>query len=185
MSILGDSTNLSKSIKENVEAQYLEFYVAGYTKKCKGIDVQNNHSLLYSDSMVVCGKSSDTFEWPFGYCNHDIARVELMPEPENRFDPYATIIAVEYPLNMRKFIDGKSDEISLIYLGYVPAEISKIISNNIHRLGLGWIRKTRRVGTFHSSRMRCNTKIAIPWKVTAGEDDETLLTRIDNIISDW
>ena len=119
-----------KGITINYEDSYIEFYVAGFTKKCKGIHVQRHHARLFNNAVML----SDTkdvnnktvniveIEWPFGNRSTDMAQVFLTREPDNKFDPNAIIVSVSYPIDINKYLIPTSEPLSTFnfLLGYVP-----------------------------------------------------------------
>lgn len=182
--ILGIHTHPDKGITENLNESYLEFYVAGYTKKCKGVRVQANHTLLYTNSALLCNDTGvRQFVWPFGCKSSNIARIELIPEEDNKHDQNAIIVAVDYPLNILGYESGESSAKSLLYLGYVPRSINKIIKDKMYRLGPGWVKKTRLL--LRKPTNHCTTKVAIPWDPDVHAKDEVLSSRLDSIVDNW
>lgn len=188
--ILGKHINPDKGIKEDIHEGYLEFYVAGYTKQCKGVNVQANHSMLYSDAAYLCRnvdlddlRIDRQLTWPFGYKSHEIARIDLIPEPDNKYDSNAIIVAAECPFNIAEFERGNHIARTLLYLGYVPASINRIIKDKMHRLQPGWVKKTRLL--LRKPHNHCTTKVAIPWSPDVGAEDEAWLARIDSIVKNW
>jgi hypothetical protein len=179
MSILGDMVNEKKGIKENLDDNYFEFYVAGYTKQCEGVETQPNHALLYKGAISYAHMNNialpmgqpDEYLFPFGKKN-DVAKVLLIPEPNNPYDPNA--LKVKVVVNKIWASDIPNQE---LYLGYVPKLISRIVSHNLENLADGWIKKVRTV--FKGNKY--TTKVAFPWIIPPGGDDAMFMDRLAQI----
>ena len=179
--ILDHLTDDKKGIRENFIDKYLEFYVAGYTKECLGIMVQQNHARLYSDACKVkIPNEKGEFIFPFGYLTTALSEVRLTPDNNNKYDPNAMIVEVEHPYNIEKYMAGTSmGKINLV-LGYVPKFISRVIKNNLDSLGTGWIKKVR---TVHNGKS-CSTKVAISWANDLSCEDMDYFERLYNVIEE-
>lgn len=172
--VIGHLTNKSKGIIENTMMQYIEFYVAGYTKKCKDVSVQSNHARLFSEARQLCNQEDATeLVWPFGERDSSLAKVDLMPESTNSYDPNAMIVIVEYPRDIKRYLQDEEGSKSLLLLGYVPMVISNAIAKKHASFEPGWIKKVKLLG--NKTKTLCSTKVAIPWKTLRTDVD------IDNI----
>jgi hypothetical protein len=150
----------SKGIREDTERKFFEFYVAGYTKTCKGALTQPSHATLWSDAFFILGYDPSIIHFPFEGTSLK-SNVVLIPEPDNQYDPNATIVAVDHPLDIASFIqDPTSTSVTRLLLGYVPKAISSIVSQNLYILRPGRIKRTRKI---HDGKA-CSTKVAIPWR---------------------
>ncbi len=167
--LLGNLSN-KVNIIEDYEQQTIRFNIAGYSKICRGVHVQANHALLYSLSeavsidgqkpklrkpiLVVSQKpSQQVINYPFGLkeSSTPLASVILDPEPSNKYDPYALVVCVTIPVNLKEWINGKNDSVYSLVLGYVPKAISMILNKNLHRINSpGWIYSIRRSQLFSS-----------------------------------
>jgi len=182
MGVLRHLTDERKGIRENLEEQYFEFYVAGYTKTYKNLPVQANHALLYGMAVKWCtDKSSqiDDVSFPFGRSS-SLIDISLEPEPDNQYDPNALIVRASAPLNLQEYLLGIDKRRVDLILGYVPKAISRIVSHNLGRTENGWIKRVRKVarGKF------CSTKIAIPWRPDPTEADRQFFNRILEIVAE-
>lgn len=170
-----------RGIRENLEEQYFEFYVAGYTKTCKNVSVQPNHVLLFNDAFELQKRSHSKLEqeylFPFGQRN-PMTTVELVPQPDNAYDSNALIVVASHPMNILEYEDGTNTKKSQLILGYVPAKISRIVSHNLHKLKSGWIKKVR---TVHNQKT-CSTKIAIPWQPAPREEDLLMMDQLADLV---
>lgn len=179
--ILRDLQEEKKGIRENLEEQYFEFYIAGYTKVCQGVKVQPNHLLLYSDAYELIKKPGvpmeDQYIFPFGDKNH-MTSVELVAEPDNPYDKHALVVIATHPHNVVEFDSGENTVTQQLILGYVPARISRLVSHNLHKLRKGWIKKVRRI---HNGK-NCSTKVAIPWQPEPRKEDLQMMDRLADLV---
>jgi len=111
--LLGNPEDIKHGIREDPIKKTIEFYIAGYTKRCFGYEVQNSHELLahYSDSLRYVppfNKNNIPLEW--GDCSSpktstvwkdrlyplaSMFRIQLIPQPTNKVDPNAIGVWIE------------------------------------------------------------------------------------------
>lgn len=169
-----------QNIRENVEEQYLEFYVVGYTQTINNVNVQNTHRSIFQDARTLLDDSKDKkvepleYLWPFGDKNTKIVSVTLARELNNPEDSNATLVYVSMPLNISQWIMGDNTTRVNGLLGWVPLSISQQIAANFTRFKTGWIKKTKMI--MKGKSVICTTKVAIPWK--AQYTDITLQNRL-------
>jgi hypothetical protein len=113
-------------IYDNTQAKVLEFWPAGYTQKfirksltvdgaAEEVNRQEFYKQLYLEA-VGLGKELEFF--PFEDFEYEI---EFVPEPHNRYDPFALRI---------DFIMPGRDWVAEYHVGYVPAKINKNLLAN-------------------------------------------------------
>jgi len=155
-----------KGIGEDVSEQYIEFYVAGYTKKIYNIDLQQNHTRIFQAVVDQYGYKKpvevETHLFPFGRQS----RVKLVHERGNVYDLYATLVLIKIP----------GDD-KYIHMGWVPKLISETINRNMDMLDLGWVKKSR---IYHN---KFSTKVAIPYRIPT-DIEKTVSSRFDGILDD-
>jgi len=117
-------------IYDNVEAKVLEFWPAGYTQKfirkspsIEGAAEQVNRQEFYSqlyDEAIVAGRELELF--PFQGLEYEI---KFVPEPNNRYDPFALKIEFAFP---------NQNWMSEYHIGFVPAKINQLLLLNRERV---------------------------------------------------
>lgn len=181
MGILQHLIDEKKGIRENVEEQYFEFYVAGYTKKWGQIPLQPNHALLFSDAWAVHKRPGVQMEaeytFPFGY-QEPVSNVELRPEPTNKYDKNALLVVVHHPSNIEEYLEGTNLNTHELVLGYVPASISRIVRYSLDKIKPGWVKRVRQV----HNKKHYSTKVAIPWVPGPNEEDLLMLEGLASLI---
>lgn len=135
MSILDtDSWRYQKAsahIYDNTHDNTLEFYPAGYTQKfirkvvgkdyCEEVRRQEFFKRLYDHAEHI-GKADAIF--PFKGYEY---KIELVPEPDNRYDIYAMKVVFSTPNENIKYWNDYS-------IGYVPAKINQKILINLEMI---------------------------------------------------
>jgi len=128
-------------IFDNIESKVLEFYPAGYSQSflrkmphisdekntfCEQVNRQEFFKKLF-DQAEALGREEEKF--PFRGFKY---KIELEPEPTNRFDRNAVKVVLSAP-------QGGDKVTSISYwndysIGYVPARINTVLLDNIERI---------------------------------------------------
>lgn len=179
--LLGDRTSEVKGIREFPDATSFEFYIAGYTKKCQGFNVQSNHAKIMSYALQVNKLDSKTTKeilWPFGEASN-LVTVQLKHESNNPFDEHAMIIEATVPLNIKEaLLNPKGCDTTSFVLGYVPKSISKIIHENINSIRVGKVKKVKLV----NRDKFCSTKVSFQYRLPKKTNKTYFTKRFSSIL---
>lgn len=182
MAILKHLVNEKQGIRENIEEQFFEFYVKGYTQTINKVNIQSNYALLFSDAAMIQKKVArhqikQEYIYPFGTWQDSVTRIELVSERDNKKDPYAIQVIAHHPFNI---LDDNYKKFQHLLLGYVPQSISRIVFNSLDQVKDGIILKVCQI----HGRKYYSAKVALRWKPAPRQEDIMMMDLLADLIED-
>lgn len=164
-------TKQNGGIQDTPTKGTLEVYPAGYTKFSEKDDEhrQDLYQKLWEESVT---SHSEEKLFPFGKKDHWI---ELVPNPENKFDPNAIhVVFRATPESPLAQLNGRD-------MGFIPMKISKMLKKNIKLINGGKILKVR--SNFHKKYY--TAKIVLGYgDTTFSSLDKTTMARFTAILNE-
>ena len=123
----------SKRIIDDPENHILYIIPAGFSQRINGEKHRSEYYRAIWEQCVYLQTENELF--PLGKEDHLIT---LVKEPENRHDPYAIKIGIEFKQEVpEQVIPGKFKRKKWQDIGYIPKVISKTIHQNIDNIKKG------------------------------------------------
>lgn len=172
---LGKIPEVRPGIREDVDTRTISFYIAGYTKTCAGVLVQENHKELF-----VCQAN-----YPTGVWTPPVTNIILEPDLDNKFDSNAVLVKAK--------IDPHAGGTALLHnlcqtkvLGYVPRVISSEVKKRISCLSGGRVVKTKQIPkhTKNGDTFTYATRIEFSYDTNQSlrtEDDDRFMLILDDL----